>query len=682
MIKKTDFLLIAVFSVVCATAVKASGLQNNVIEYIDADVIRQTIDTLKTRYPQAKSTAIEKGVSQAARFWIEGDGSKNAFISFCKNNFIADTAEKKVVLEKFSKNLEILYGYYNMISLNLKEPLHMNQGPITTVDQLFGGLEPSSHLTDDFFQNKTAFFILLNFPHYTLSEKSELGREWSRETWAGARLADIVKSRIPGELILKSNDILTQADSYISDYNIFMGNLINAKQERLFPADMKLIAHWGLRDELKANYNAPRGLEKQHIIYDVMKRIIHQDIPSSVINSGSYRWNPTTNLLSDGTKTISFAPEPDTRFEWLLANFKALKAMDAYNPLFPTYIMSKFEGEMEIPQQDVEKLFTELVSSPEVKKVAMLIQSRLKRKLEPFDIWYDGFKARSGVNVNMLDSIIQKRYPNSEAFQHDLPLFLQKLGFTPEKATFIASKIQVEAARGSGHAWGALRKGDKAHLRTRIGKDGMDYKGFNIAIHEFGHCVEQTLTLYDMDHYLLNGIPNTAFTEALAFTFQKRDLELLGIPVTSPLKDDFQALDIFWSNYEIMGVSLVDMKVWQWMYKHPDANKSELKNAVITIAIEIWNKYYAPVFGIRDEPILAIYSHMIDNPLYLSAYPIGYLIHFQLEKQVAGKNFANEIMRIYSKGRVTPQLWLEQTMGEGLTNKPLLEAVDKALKEQ
>ncbi|MBQ3832967.1 MAG: hypothetical protein II815_07310, partial [Bacteroidales bacterium] len=71
-------------------------------------------------------------------------------------------------------------------------------------------------------------------------------------------------------------------------------------------------------------------------------------------------------------------------------------------------------------------------------------------------------------------------------------------------------------------------KGDVAHLRTRIAKSGMDYKGYNIAVHELGHCVEQTITLYDIDYYMLKGIPNTAFTEAVAFMFQGRDLKLLG----------------------------------------------------------------------------------------------------------------------------------------------------------
>ena len=78
----------------------------------------------------------------------------------------------------------------------------------------------------------------------------------------------------------------------------------------------------------------------------------------------------------------------------------------------------------------------------------------------------------------------------------------------------------MEPARGSGHALGAARRDDKAHLRTRVGPQGMDYKGYNIAVHEMGHNVEQVFSMTTIDHTLLQGVPNTAFTEALAFVFQ------------------------------------------------------------------------------------------------------------------------------------------------------------------
>ena len=310
-----------------------------------------------------------------------------------------------------------------------------------------------------------------------------------------------------------------------------------------------------------------------------------------------------------------------------------------------------------------------------------MFTKRLGRDLRPFDIWYNGFTPNQAISEEKLDKITKNNYPTREAFEKDLPNILKDLGYEKDKAAFIASKITVDPSRGAGHAWGAEMRSDVAHLRTRIGDDGMNYKGYNIAVHEFGHTVEQTITLHNMDYYIMNGVPNTAFTEAIAFLFQKRDLELLGVQETSNQRQHLLALSNLWSSYEIMGVSLVDMNVWKLMYEHPDANPEELKEAVINIAKDIWNKYYAEVFGVKDSPLLAIYSHMINAPLYLSNYPVGHLIHFQIEQYVEGKNIAPEITRMLEQGRVTPQVWMKGAVGEEISNKPLLIAVDKALEE-
>jgi hypothetical protein len=167
----------------------------------------------------------------------------------------------------------------------------------------------------------------------------------------------------------------------------------------------------------------------------------------------------------------------------------------------------------------------------------------------------------------------------------------------------------------------------------------------------------------------------------LAFIFQKRDLQLLGIKDNDPDKAYLETLDVFWSTIEIMGVSLVDMNVWKWLYAHPDATSAELKKAVTDIATDVWNKYFADAFGIKDQPILAIYSHMIDYPLYLSAYPVGHLIDFQIEQQIAGKNFADEVFRIYTQGRIIPQQWMNNAVGMEISVKPMLDEVDKAIKQ-
>jgi len=115
------------------------------------------------------------------------------------------------------------------------------------------------------------------------------------------------------------------------------------------------------------------------------------------------------------------------------------------------------------------------------------------------------------------------------------------------------------------------------------------------------------------------------------------------------------------------------------LYANPDATTEQLKEAVISIAIDVWNKYFAEAFGIKDQPILAIYSHMIDYPLYLAAYPIGHVIDFQVEKQLQENDFSSEVKRMYAYGRIIPQLWMKNAVGMEISTTPMLEAVDEAL---
>lgn len=648
------------------------------------NIDKVTMDKVKTalisKYGETARFRVERGVQQAAGLWRETDGTTQEFEAFCLDNFIADDASLEKLYTKLERNFEIFAGYFHQMDVLLKEPLQLEGPAIEPVDMMFGSYDASAHLDDDFYNNKVAFLTALNFPFYNLIEKTELGTKWTRKQWAFARMGDRFTSRVPASVIQNLSQKLTEADAYISDYNIYMGNLLNKKGKQLFPADMKLITHWGLRDELKSNYDIQNGLEKQQMIYQVMKRIIDQSIPQQVINSNEYTWNPSDNKIFKGGKEATFAREPDKRYEVLLDNFKAMQDVDKYSPNFPTYIDRAFEEDMEVPQADVEKLFTAFVSSPQVKEVAAYISKQLGRKLEPFDIWYNGFKSRGGIPEEKLTSMTSAKYPNTSMFKANLPNILVSLGWDPRKANDICSLVKVDPSRGAGHAWGAEMRDDYAHLRTRIGPNGMDYKGYNIAIHEFGHNVEQTVTTNDVDYYMLKGVPNTAFTEAFAFLFQKRDLELLGLENADPNKEHMLALDNFWGAYEIMGVSLVDMNVWKWMYANPNATPAQLKEAVISIAKEVWNKYYAGILGGKDEPILAVYSHMIDSPLYLPNYPMGHLIDFQIEQQVKGKSLANEFERMYTQGRLVPQVWMKEAVGREISIEPTLNAATEALK--
>ena len=318
-------------------------------------------------------------------------------------------------------------------------------------------------------------------------------------------------------------------------------------------------------------------------------------------------------------------------------------------------------------------------------ELGKLIASRLGRPLEPFDIWYSGFKSRGDVSEGDLDRTVQALYPDLGAFSASLPTLLERLGFSPDRSQWLGEHIVVDPARGAGHAVQALRREDKAHLRTRVPKGGMDYKGYNVAMHELGHNVEQVFSLNGIDRWPLAGVPNNACTEAFAFIFQHRDLVMLGLkPHGSNAADAWsnETLAVLWNTYEIAGVSLVDMGVWSWMYRHPDATPAELREATLDIARDIWNRYFAPVFGVRDSEILAIYSHMIVYGLYLPDYAIGHVIAFQIARELRGRDFGAETERICRQGRLTPDAWMRGAVGRSISAQALLDEAREAMAAQ
>lgn len=635
--------------------------------------------------------SLQRGMNQVASLWTAEDGDAATFESFVRQNFAADTATRDELFKRLESLFEQLDGHMLEVIREFRMQTDVELGTVLPVDHLFAGYNPAAHVADDFFANKIAFVVLLNFPLTTLDERLAQGEKWSRREWAEARLGQRFSRRVPAEVSQEISRVSSAADNYINGYNIWMHHLVDEKGNRLFPAKMRLISHWNLRDEIRANFAVPDGIEKQRMIQQVMERIVTQSIPQVVIDNPTVDWKPYSNTVtpaavSDSDRapaqgSVSATREPDTRYEHLLNQFKAVRLADPYSPAAPTLIARRFDEDREIPEARVRAIFEQVLTSPLVPQVAALVQKRLGRPLEPFDIWYNGFRASGAYTEEQLDPIVRAKYPNAEAYRADIPNMLAALGFSKERAAAIAENIIVHPSRGIGHAFGAATRDEKAYLRTRVEKDGMNYKGYNIAVHEMGHNVEQTISLNEIDHTLLEGVPNTAFTEALAFVFQARDLELLGLAKPDEKSRALATLGSFWGTYEIAGVALVDMNVWQWMYDNPDATPAQLRDATVRISKDIWNRYYAPVFGKRDVVLLGIYSHMIDAMLYLPDYPLGHLIAFQIEQQMekAG-SVGPEFERMSKQGNLAPDIWMKNATGAPVGPEALIAATGRALK--
>lgn len=642
---------------------------------IPPSVVDVTVAKIVAASGASSEARARLGVAQVAQRWFAEDGDAATFTAFCTDNFLAGEAALAADFARLETVLEQVDGHLLEVRRLLLTPQDLDTGPVSTLDLKLGDLDLSAHVDDDLFRTKVAFVALLNYPVNTLSERLAGGAAWTRATWARSRMMDRWAARVPADVAQEATKAFTTADQYIAGYNIQMSRLVDATGKSIgFPSGPPLIAHWGLRDELKAHYGeGPEGLAKQRAIQKVMERIVRQEIPKAAINSPDFSWSPYA-AAKPGER------EPDTRYEKLLAVFRAVRAADPYCPTAPTFIQRRFELDRQIPEKQVEALLVSVLASKEVKDLAAVIEKRLGRPLEPFDIWYAGFSSRAGKGEAELDAMTQAKYPTVASFQAGLPAILTGLGFSTEKASWLADRIVVDPSRGAGHAMGAVRREDKAHLRTRIPAGGMLYKGYNIAIHELGHNVEQSFSLGEVDHWSMNGVPNNAFTEALAFVFQARDLELLGLAgAGDAARRRDEAQNDLWSTYEIGGVALVDMGVWHFMYAHPEATGAQLREATLAIARDVWNRYYAPVFRVKDVEILAVYSHMISNGLYLPDYPLGHIIAFQVARQFRGRDFGAEFERVARQGRLTPDAWMQGAVSGPLSAQALLDEARAAM---
>ncbi len=165
---------------------------------IPTSSVQKMITTLEAKYGQDESFRIRRGVEQTAMLWRASDGSVANFEQFVADGYEADAAKLDALFNKLSRAFEIMNGYNLRMTMDLKKPLDLDWGPVEPIDEIVGSFNPFAHLADDLYANKMAFMVSLNFPTYSLAEKTQLGPKWSRKQWAYARIAADFRSLVLG----------------------------------------------------------------------------------------------------------------------------------------------------------------------------------------------------------------------------------------------------------------------------------------------------------------------------------------------------------------------------------------------------------------------------------------------------------------------------------------------------
>jgi len=635
--------------------------------------------SLVERHGEAERARIERGVRQVATRWCDADGDAAALSGFCLARFVPTGANLDRLLARIEGALEQVNGHLYEMHRTLRRHSDLAGDEFPGIDEMLATFDPAPDLSEQFYRQRIAFVALLNFDRADLETMLRVGPDWSISEWAAVRVAQSFGPRIPKELSQKARLVGHASQQWVSGFHIPVGTLIDQRGQRWYAPDRALLTHWLVREEIKAQYNTEGGLSRQRALAGVLGRAIDGGIPRGVMDRSSVGdWDPVSGTIGGEpiapTTTMGVA-----RYERWLEQFALSREFDAYFPEHPTAMARKFELYREIPESEVERLLEELLEHPVRAQLARLLAERLGRPLEPFDIYFDDIaEARPG---SELDAEVRRHYPDEQAFERGIPELLRRLGYSPADAEFLGTRIRVEIARGSGHAMRPQLTQYGAWLRTSRLKDQLGWDGFDTAMHELGHNLEQLCSTYFAPRPSLRNVPNTACTEAFAFLYQSLGKRALGIESDSDTEraNAVDSVQTMLATCQIAGPSLLEMRVWRWLYAHPGATAAELRTEVIAIASRLWSKHYERYFGADSNHLLAAYQHMISHPLYLADYALGHVMSHQIRSHMRGKDLAAETKRITSIGRFTPDLWMRKAVGSGISGTALATDAQVAL---
>ncbi|HEX8152010.1 MAG TPA: hypothetical protein VF698_02740, partial [Thermoanaerobaculia bacterium] len=177
---------------------------------------------LVDKYGESQRPRIQRGIAQVRQFWRAEDGTPAEMEAFIVQNFAGTPGTHDALFNRFQFALESVDGHMAEIARDLKWQADLDIGTVYPFDETMAGYDPSAHLNDDWFQNKLAFIVLLNFPLTTLEQRLTEGEQWSRRQWAEAKLALRFSRRVPSEVNLAYAKAYADASQYVATYNVWM----------------------------------------------------------------------------------------------------------------------------------------------------------------------------------------------------------------------------------------------------------------------------------------------------------------------------------------------------------------------------------------------------------------------------------------------------------------------------
>jgi hypothetical protein len=648
---------------------------------------RELLARLVAHFGEDQRSRLEPGFARVTQRWTSADGDDAALEEFCRHHYVADARQQRALLDRLEKAFEDIHGHLYELHRSLRWWTDVREEDVKALDDVLATFDPAPDLAEQLYRQKLAFVALLNLDRPDLATMLRDGAEWGVERWAEARIAQSMGPRIPSDLNDLSRGVLHEAQRFVSGFHIPVGGLLDERGQRVMAdSDRALLAHWLLREEIKSRYSDEQGCFAQRALARVMGRHIDGTVPRALMSreTGDGRSGPAAESPWDVfANTLGGTPVREVvgtaRYEHLLAHRDLAFRFDAHHPEHPTAMARKFELHREVPEPEVVRLMTALLDSPVRRELAEFVRGRLGRPLEPFDIYYDEIaEPRPAAELN---AAVRRRFGDEKALEAMLPTLLSELGFSRTDAEFLGRNIKVQISRGSGHAMRPALAEYPSWMRTSRLEHELGWDGFDTAMHELGHAVEQVISCHFVARPSLRGVPNTACTEAFAFLYQSLARRVLGLQDAAETRRGF-AIDTvrtMLTACQIAGPSLLEIRLWHWLYENPKADAEATRQTTLAIADELWERFYRRDFGPDRNHLLAAYQHMINHPLYLADYTLGHVISHQIRSHLRTRDLASETRRICSIGQVTPDLWMRRAVGAPISAEVLAQDASEAV---
>lgn len=629
---------------------------------------------LSTDHPE-HADDIARGVAAAAAVYT---GEPEAFAGLCAAHWVPPGPARQALLAEWDGYLEAMVGSLIGVLKATRRGMDVADRPLEAVDRLCAEYAPDAHVEEDLRATGMAAAIQLNFGGVP-DDPADLTVRTPPQ-WAELALSRVGTELIPSDLRRRHTQARARSEALVQSYNFYLRNIRFPDPLVSFDEALPLISHWGLRDFMTNLNGSPNAVVRQRAILDLMNRVVRGQVPEAILDNPGLQWDVSAGAVGRNGHGVPAQGEGARRWRPFRETFAVQRELDRHTRR-PNMIDTVFLERRRMPEQRVEAMLVALLSSPLIRRIARFVERRLGRPLEPFDIYFRRFQDEH-LDTARLDGLVAGRYPTRQAIQADLARILEQLSFPTGDAAEIARHIRIDNARGAGHAWPPGTRDDRQLLRVRVGPAGLDWQEFGTFMHELGHCVEGVLSSYAMPYWLLWGVPNNAFTEAFAFTFQDLAVEVLGEATVRDL--DVEMIQRVWEAFEIAGPALAEMRLFRWLYAHPEATAEEIHLAIQEIGDAMWAEFHAPVFGPTSYGQMSVYSHMLWCDAYLADYPMGHIIAYQVRGHLAaalagGSTLADEMTRMCRAGSIYPDAWMMAAVGAPVRVEPMLEDAAGAL---